>query len=130
MFYSYCIKEHWEETMSLEHLKRDGIAFFTEAISKWNRLIELYNELSPLPLHEPTEEIREANEILIWFQDNYNQHRKYSSFRVAETLPSGKRISVDPIFDVIFAGDACMHACIQTPQRKPIRYRYSGLGTD
>ena len=111
MFYSYCIKEHWEETMSLEQIKRDGIAFFTEAISKWNRLIELYKEIRASDIDEPIDEIREANEILAWFQDNYVKHEAYSNFRTVTTLPSGKKVSTDPIFDLVFRGSNIQNIC-------------------
>lgn len=89
--------------MSLEQIRKEGIAFFSEAIRKWNRLIELYNEIYG-EYHPSTDKINEANKILVWFQDNYVHHRKYSRFSVVKSLPSGKSVTIDPIFDVIFRG--------------------------
>jgi len=97
--------------MSIEQVKKDGIAFFTDAIKKWNRLIELYNEIRESGFTPPADLIQEANEILAWFQDNYMQHLKYSTFRVAETLPSGKMVGVDHIFDVVFSGADIQRIC-------------------
>lgn len=91
--------------MSVEQIKKDGIAFFTLAIERWSRLIDLYNELaSAYDSGRLTKEISEANEILAWFQENYIKHLKYSKFRVFSTLPSGKKTKTDPIFDLIFRG--------------------------
>ena len=91
--------------MSLEEIKNKAVTFFSEAIKKWNRLIQLYNKIQETKRYrDVSNEVKEANEILIWFQDNYIKFRKYSSFGVAKILPSGKKVEVDPIFDVVYRG--------------------------
>ena len=102
--------------MSLGQIKKEGIAFFSEAIRKWSRLIELYNELIDEYYSPSQKKVEEANYILVWFQDNYVQYRKYSSFRVTSTLPSGKKVTVDPIFDVIFRGGNILWICDHSRQ--------------
>ena len=91
--------------MSSEEIKNKAVTFFSEAIKKWNRLIQLYNKIQETKRYrDVSNEVKEANEILIWFQDNYIKFRKYSSFGVAEILPSGKKVEIDPIFDVVYRG--------------------------
>lgn len=102
--------------MSLEQFKKEGIAFFSEAINKWNRLIELYNELREEYYSPSYEKVEEANKILTWFQDNYVHHRKYSNFRVILTRPNGKKTSIDPIFDVAFRGANIQWLCARAPE--------------
>jgi len=99
--------------MSSEEIKNKAVTFFSEAIKKWDRLIQLYNKIQETKRYrDVSNEVKEANEILIWFQDNYIKFRKYSSFRVAATiLPSGKEVRTDPIFDVIFRGANIQTIC-------------------
>lgn len=99
--------------MSSEEIKNKAVTFFSDAIKKWDRLIQLYNNIQETERYrDVSNEAKEANEILIWFQDNYIKFRKYSSFRVATTiLPSGKKVRTDPIFDVIFRGANIQTIC-------------------
>mgnify|MGYP000560094542 FL=1 len=91
--------------MSLEEIKNKAVTFFSEAIKKWNRLIQLYNKIQAIKRYrDVSNEVKEANEILAWFQENYVKYRKYSSFGVTEILPSGKTVEIDPIFDVVYRG--------------------------
>lgn len=99
--------------MSLEEIKEEGIAFFSEAIKRWSRLIQLYNEIRMT--RHPLSTRTEANDILIWFQENYSKHRKFSNFEVFQTLPDGKTVRVDPVFDVIFRGTNIL-TIIRNPQ--------------
>ena len=105
--------------MNSEEIKNKAVTFFSDAIKKWDRLIQLYNNIQETERYrDVSNEAKEANEILIWFQDNYIKFRKYSSFRVATAiLPSGKEVRTDPIFDVIFRG-----ANIQTICSRPYEF--------
>ena len=104
--------------MSSEEIKNKAVTFFSEAIKKWNRLIQLYNKIQETKRYrDVSNEVKEANEILIWFQDNYIKFRKYSSFGVVEILPSGKKVEIDPIFDVVYRG-----ANIQTICSRPYEF--------
>lgn len=90
----------------IESARTKAITFFSEAIRKWDRLIQLYNNIQEAKGYRtPINEIKEANEILIWFQENYVKFKKYSSFRVVQRLlPSGKEFTIDPVFDVVYRG--------------------------
>ena len=98
--------------MSLEEIKNKAVTFFSEAIKKWNRLIQLYNKIQAIKRYRDVgNEVKEANEILAWFQENYVKYRKYSSFGVTEILPSGKTVEIDPIFDVVYRGANIQTIC-------------------
>ena len=104
--------------MSLEKLKNEAIAFFEEALVKWDRLITLYSEIQTEHNHyyyssssnsRPQESLsretankQEANEIITWFQDNYLHNKKMSSFGIAERLENGKSVKLDSLFTIIF----------------------------
>lgn len=100
---------HHREDMALEETRKKGIEFFTEAIEKWNRLVELYNTIR-LTRHSLSCE-EEANKILAWFQENYNRYVSCSDFRIKESLFDGKEIERDPVFDVIFQGASIKNIC-------------------
>ena len=102
-----------ENSVSLDKLKKEGVAFFEEALVKWSRLIVLYNEIEQesnryysyrpeASLAKEKASKQEAYSIIVWFQDNYLHHKKMSSFGVSETLDGGKTIRIDSIFNVIF----------------------------
>jgi hypothetical protein len=104
--------------MSLEEIRNEAITFFSEAINKWARLIQLFNEIQEANGYGDVRDgVKEANEILAWFQENYVKYAKYSDFIVGEIFPNGKRVITDPIFDVIFRG-----ANIQTICRRPYEF--------
>jgi len=88
--------------MSLEQIKKEGIAFFSEAIKKWNRLIQILNEGHKKHFLSGSDIVK-GNKILAWFQENYDYYVDYSNFKVFATVDS-KDVRRDPIFDVIFRG--------------------------
>jgi hypothetical protein len=88
--------------MSLEKVKAEAVAFFSEAIIKWNDLVGLFIAVRDARYAPADDDIKRANSILHWFQDNYLSYKKYSRFLVVRNLPNGKTIRVDPIFSVIF----------------------------
>lgn len=90
------------ENMTSEETKSNVLAFFSEAISKWVRLIQLYNTIRTTTHSRSCE--TEANDVLIWFQENYDRYFSYSDFRIVENRENGKQVTRDPIFDVIFQG--------------------------
>lgn len=92
--------------MSKDQIKKEGIAFFQQAIVNWQTMIRLLNHIEShknSTFFSPDKEIREANEVLAWFQDNYVQHVRNSDFRQV-IIENGKQVSHDPIFNVIFGG--------------------------
>jgi len=91
-----------EYNISLEDIKKEGIAFFSEAIEKWNRLIQILSEGQKM-YRIYGNNVIEANEILGWFQENYTYHTNYSNFE-AYMIVDGRKTGVDPVFDVIFRG--------------------------
>jgi hypothetical protein len=52
----------------------------------------------------------EANEILSWFQENYDRFTQYSNFKI-NVNRNGNKISVDPVFDVVFRGVIVENIC-------------------
>jgi hypothetical protein len=95
--------------MPVEEERNEAVVFFSEAIGKWNRLIELYNTIR-ITTHPMTCE-QEADGILAWFQENYDQYVSYSAFRAFEHSSDGKQIPKDPVFNVIFRGAHIRHIC-------------------
>jgi len=88
--------------LSFEEIKKAGIAFFSEAIGKWNRLVRILNEAQKR-LYLSGNDVAEGNKILVWFQENYKHYSNYSDFEVSMTV-DGKTTRIDPVFDVIFRG--------------------------
>ncbi|MGA2681500.1 MAG: hypothetical protein ABSF44_06835 [Candidatus Bathyarchaeia archaeon] len=94
--------------MSIDKVRTNAVAFFTEAIVKWNELIGLFNIINKRSL-VPSYIIKQANDILVWFQDNYVGRRKFSSFSIITNLGNGNQITEDPIFNVIYGGANIMN---------------------
>ena len=91
--------------MSFEKIKNDAIIFFSKAIEQWAKLEFLCNEIIEKQdfNNQMAEEVNEAQNILVWLQDNYPLHKKYSQFAMS-CMFNGKEIGNDPIFNVIFGG--------------------------
>jgi hypothetical protein len=108
--------------MSVEEERNEATVFFSEAIGKWNRLVELYNTIR-ITTHPMTCE-QEADGILAWFQENYDHYVSYSAFSVFESSSDGKEIRRDPVFNVIFKGAHIRNIC-----RRPTEFAQDlGMG--
>lgn len=86
----------------LSYFEGTSKEFFEKAIEEWMKLMDIYSELEPL-YRKPIDKLREANNILSWFQMNYDVYRKFSNFsKVITDMETGKRIHVDPLFNIIY----------------------------
>lgn len=88
--------------MELENDRKAAINFFNEAISKWERLISIWNLVSKELATDG--DVLEANQILAWFQENYPRYKDFSKFEMQVTPLGGKAHKIDPTFDVVFRG--------------------------
>jgi hypothetical protein len=92
--------------MSADQYKKEAIAFFQQAITNWQNLVKLLkhiNDHKNSTFYSPSKDVREANGILAWFQNNYVLNKKHSDFKQF-TVEKGKKIDYDPIYNVVFGG--------------------------
>ncbi|MCR3907034.1 MAG: hypothetical protein NUK62_08440 [Tenericutes bacterium] len=64
--------------MSKKEIKKECNAFFSEAIEKWNRLLEIIG-IACSQSHNRSI-YQEGDEILLWIQENYPHFSEYSNF--------------------------------------------------